>query len=167
MRLPQKILSSVLAALIFTMSGPWKASAQQGTSTIVGSVVNNQKSPVPGIKILVKDPSGKILGEAVTNAEGYYTLENLNIGQYQLTLDPLKPPYQGETVVASLGSQGLTVDWIVSENAKAIAAAAPGIAASGPFTLGATTRATIAGVIALGWSGSLIWALTTINSSSQ
>ena len=167
MRLLQKTLCRVLAAVIFMVSGPWQALAQQGTSAIVGTVVNTQKNPVPGIKILAKDPSGKMLGEAVTDAEGCYNLPNLRVGQYQLTLDPLKSPYQGETVVASLGPQGLTVDWIDSENAKAIASAAPGIAACGPFTLGATTRAIIAGVIATGGLGSLIWALTTINSSSQ
>jgi len=58
MRVIEKVLCSFLALLTFTMGGPWPASAQQGTSTMVGSVVNNQKSPVPGIKILAKDPSG-------------------------------------------------------------------------------------------------------------
>ena len=187
MRIIEKVLCSFLALLTFTIGGPWKVSAQQGTSTIVGSVVNNQKSPVPGIKILAKDPSGKILGEAVTNAEGSYNLANLNIGQYQLTLDPVKTPYQGETVVSSLGPQGLTVDWIVSKNAKAIASAALGIASTGHVALGdilemaaapGTTpdegfalseagKAIIAGVIATGGFGSMIWALTTINSSSN
>src|SRR3990172_371288 len=182
MRVIEKALCSALAFLIFTMSGPWQALAQQGTSTIVGSVVNNQKSPVPGIKILAKDSSGKILGEAVTDAEGNYNLKNLSIGQYQLTLDPMKAPFQGETVVAALGPQGLTVDWIVSKNAKAIATATLGIASSGPVAfgetlamaastpgaapaepdeLGETNRRIIAGVVASGWLGSLIWAATT------
>ena len=165
MRLLQKGLSSVLAALIVMVSGPWLALAQQGTSSIVGGVLNTQKNPVPGIKILAEDPSGKILGEAVTNAEGNYNLANLSLGQYQLTLDPLKFPFQGETVVASLGPQGLTVDWIVSENAKAIALATPGIEPAGPFALGATSRAIIAGVIVSGGLGSMIWAITTISSS--
>lgn len=185
MRLLQKTLSSVLAALIVMVSGPWQASAQQGTSTIVGSVVNNQKNPVPGIKILAKDPSGKILGEAVTDAEGNYKLKNLSIGQYHLTLDPLKSPFQGETVVAALGTQGLTVDWIVSKSARAIAAATLGIASSGPVAfgetlamagampgpepadtdpLGETSKTFIAGFSALGWLGSLIWALTVVTS---
>lgn len=171
MRVIEKAICSSLAFLIFTMSGPWQALAQQGTSTIVGSVVNNQKSPVPGIKILAKDSSGKkILGEAVTDAEGCYDLANLSIGQYQLTLDPLKSPYQGETVVTALGPQGLTVDWTVSESAKAIASAVPRISCGGPVpfgaTLGATGGAIIAGVIASGWLGSVIWAATTTNRSS-
>jgi len=177
------LLCSTLAFLIFTMSGPWQALAQQGTSTIVGIVVNNQKSPVPGIKILAKDSSGKkILGEALTDAEGNYHLKNLSIGQYQLTLDPLKSAFQGETVVAALGPQGLTVDWIVSKSAKAIAAATLGIASSGPVAFGdtlamaapgtapaelgalsETTKAIIAGVIAAGGLGSAIWAATTVN----
>ncbi len=183
MRIIEKVLCSALALLTFTMSGPWLALAQQGTSTIVGSVVNNQKSPVPGIKILAKDSSGKkILGEALTDAEGNYHLKNLSIGQYQLTLDPLKSSFQGETVVAALGSQGLTVDWIVSKSAKAIASATLGIASSGPVAFGdilamsaagttpaepdalsETTKAIIAGVIASGWFGSAIWAATTTN----
>ena len=182
MRVIKKLLCSFLAFLIFTMSGPWQTLAQQGTSTIVGSVVNNQNSPVPGIKILAKDSSGKILGEAVTDAEGNYNLKNLRIGQYQLTLDPLKSPFQGETVVTALGPEGLTVDWIVSKSAKAIASATLGIASSGPVAIGdtlamaapgttpaepgalsETTKAIIAGVIASGWLGSAIWAIATAN----
>jgi hypothetical protein len=183
MRVIEKALCIALALLTFTMSGPWQALAQQGTSTIVGIVVNNQKSPVPGIKILAKDSSGKkILGEVLTDAEGNYQLKNLSTGQYQLTLDPLKSAFQGETVVAALGSQGLTVDWIVSKSAKAIASATLGIASSGPFAfadtlamaapgtppaepgaLSETTKAIIAGVIGAGWVGSAIWAATTVN----
>jgi carboxypeptidase family protein len=190
MRITEKVLSSSLAFLILIMSGPWQAMAQQGSSTIAGRVVNTQKDPVPGIKILAKDSSGKIvLGEAVTNAEGNYNLKNLNMGQYQLTLvDPRNSPFQGETVVTSLGSKGLTVDWIVSKSAKAIASATLGIASSGqvaigdilemaapagtppaePEQLGETTRAVIAGVVAAGGLGSMIWALThKANSGSQ
>jgi hypothetical protein len=184
MRIIEKVLCSALALLTFTISGPWLALAQQGTSTIVGIVVNNQKSPVPGIKILAKDSSGKkILGEALTDAEGNYHLKNLSIGQYQLTLDPLKSPFQGETVVAALGSQGLTVDWIVSKSAKAIASATLGIASSGPVAFGdilamaaaapgttpepgelsETTKAIIAGVVGTGFLGSGIWAIVTAN----
>ena len=187
MRIIEKVLCSALALLTFTISGPWQALAQQGTSTIVGIVVNNQKSPVPGIKILAKDSSGKkILGEALTDAEGNYHLKNLSTGQYQLTLDPLKSTFQGETVVAALGSQGLTVDWIVSKSAKAIASAILGIASSGPFAfadtlamaapgtppaepgaLSETTKAIIAGVVVTGGLGSMIWALTTHNRTNN
>lgn len=187
MRIIEKVLCIALALLTFTMSGPWQALAQQGTSTIVGIVVNNQKSPVPGIKILAKDSSGKkILGEALTDAEGNYHLKNLSTGQYQLTLDPLKSTFQGETVVAALGSQGLTVDWIVSKSAKAIASAILGIASSGPFAfadtlamaapgtppaepgaLSETTKAIIAGVVVTGGLGSMIWALTTHNRTNN
>jgi hypothetical protein len=182
MHVIETALCSSLAFLIFTISGPWQASAQQGTSTIVGIVVNNQESPVGGIKILAKDSSGKIWGEALTDAEGNYQLKNLRTGQYQLTLDPLKSAFQGETVVAALGSQGLTVDWIVSRSAKAIASATLGIASSGsvelgdtlamaaagtppaePGALSETTKAIIAGVVASGWLGSVIWAATTNN----
>src|SRR3989337_2019220 len=182
MRIIEKVLCSALALLTFTVGGPWQALAQRGTSTIVGIVVNNQESPVPGIKILAKDSSGKILGEALTDADGNYQLKNLSIGQYQLTLDPVKSAFQGETVVAALGSQGLTVDWIVSKSARAIASATLRIASSGSFALadtlamaapgtppaepGAlseTTKAIIAGVIAAGGLGSAIWAATTVN----
>ena len=187
MRIIEKVLCSALALVTFTISGPWQALAQQGTSTIVGIVVNNQKSPVPGIKILAKDSSGKkILGEALTDAEGNYHLKNLSTGQYQLTLDPLKSAFQGETVVAALGSEGLTVDWIVSKSAKAIASATLGIASAGPFAfadtlamaapgtppaepgaLSETTKAIIAGVVVTGGLGSMIWALTTHNRTNN
>ena len=165
MRFLQKPLCSLLVVVVLLVSGPWKVLAQQGSPNIVGTVTNAQKNPIRGIKITAKDPSGKILGETISNAEGYYSLENLNPGQYQLTLDPLQSPFHGETVVASLGPQGLTVDWIVSESSKAIAAATPGIAPSEPFALGATGNIIVGSVVVAGWLGSLIWSFTVASSS--
>lgn len=125
MRRLRKLFCSFLALLIFTVSGPWQVLAQQATSTIVGTVVNVQQDPVSGIKIVVKDPSGKALRETLTNGDGRYSLKDVNTGQYQLTLDPLQNRFQGETVVANLGSQGLTVNWMVAAAAAPIATAQP------------------------------------------
>jgi len=131
MRRLRKLFCSFLALLIFTVSGPWKVLAQPATATIVGTVVTAQQKPVPEVKIVIKDPSGKALRETLTNGDGRYSLKDVNTGRYQLTLDPLQNRFQGETVVANLGSQGLTVNWLVASGAAPIATAQPGTEETG------------------------------------
>jgi hypothetical protein len=66
-------------------------------------------------------------------------------------LDPLKSGFQGSTVVASLGSEGLTVNWTVSANAAAIATAIPGTGfalGSGTVLLGLAGIGGILGIVA-------------------
>jgi hypothetical protein len=41
-------------------------------------------------------------------------------------LDPVKSSYKGQTVVSAVGSEGLVVNWLVSESAPALAMATPG-----------------------------------------
>lgn len=150
-RFLRKALWVFSAALVFTVSGPWNVWGQQAISTIGGTVLNPQLNPVPGVKISVRDPSGKTVGEAVTDAGGRYCLENVAAGQYQLNLDPLLSPFKGETVVASLGPQNLLVDWFISKAAEAIAAAMLGTASCRAFETETTRKRILAGTQARGW----------------
>jgi hypothetical protein len=152
MRRLRKVFSSFLALLIFTVSGPWKVLAQPATSTIVGTVVNAQQKPVPDVKIVIKDSSGKALRETLTNGDGRYSLKDVNTGQYQLTLDPLQNRFQGETVVANLGSQDLTVNWMVSAAAVPVAMASQvGPDTGGLFGLGDAWTVVIVNVVGGGF----------------
>ena len=126
MRRLRKLLCSFIALLIFAVSGPSQVVAQPAAATIVGTVINAQLKPVPEVKIVIKDPSGKALRATLTDRDGRYILKDVNTGKYQLTLDPLKNPFQGETVLANLGSQGLTVNWMLAAAATPVATAQPG-----------------------------------------
>ena len=127
----KKTVSLFLAVMLCIGGTPLEAPSQQTSASLVGTVTDTQGNPVTGVRIIVQDQSGKLLSEALSNAAGQYSLKNLPLGQYTLTLDPAKSGYLGETVVASLSGEGLTVNWIVSTSAKAIAIATQGIALVG------------------------------------
>jgi hypothetical protein len=67
-----------------------------------------------------------VVGQATTNAQGQYTIANLPPGEYTIALDPLKTGFQGNTVLASVGADGLTVNWTVSPTNLAVATATAG-----------------------------------------
>lgn len=147
---------AVLAGLVFIAFSPGSVRGQAETSTIAGTVIDAQRHPVANAKISVKDPSGKILNEAVTDAEGRYCLENLAGGRYELMLEPPQTGFQGETVVASVGPKDLSVDWVISASAKAIAVAMPGTLSCEAFTLSPAAKTIIGGSFASAWLGSLV-----------
>jgi hypothetical protein len=124
-----------LAVILGLPAMPGLALSQAAMSPVIGTVRDTRGRPVSGVKIVGKHRSVKILTEAIADAGGRYALTNLPAGQYLLTLDPLNTPFQGQTVVSSVGPQGLTVDWIVSSTAPAIASALPGAANEGAFGL--------------------------------
>ncbi|OGQ79057.1 MAG: hypothetical protein A3F90_07365 [Deltaproteobacteria bacterium RIFCSPLOWO2_12_FULL_60_19] len=121
-------------------------------SMLVGVVYDAGGRPVGGLKIIAKDPSGRIMGEAVSDARKPYVLPNLPTGQYQLTLDPAQSPFKGQTVLSFIGAEGLTVNWLVSEMADAVATATPGTDGGGLFGLGPVTT----GAIVLLGTGGLV-----------
>ena len=128
-----------------------------GSTALVGMVRNNQNRPVSGLKILAKVASGQVVSEGTTDLYGRYAVPNLQSGRYQLTLDPTNSPYKGQTVVSAVGTEGLTVNWLVSESAPALAMATPGTrqttpSQSGGGLFGMSPMAT-GGVIFLGGSG--------------
>ncbi len=55
-----------------------------------------------------------------------HMVENLPVGQYVLTLETEETSYQGGTVVANLGAEGLTVNWQTTPNSQVIAVAKQG-----------------------------------------
>lgn len=138
-----------LVAMLCIVGAPLKALGEQTTARIVGAVVDAQGNPVLGVRIIAKNPSGKVLAQAVTDARCQYVLEDLAPGLYQMTLDPVKTGLKGDTVTASLGREGLTVNWTVSTTAMPIATAMPGLLPCGPFELGTA----ILGAILVGGAG--------------
>jgi len=124
-----------LVVAILVVGSLSKLGGQQAAS-IVGTVVDTQGKPVAGVKIIAQDTSGKVVAETVADAEGRYSLEKLPVGQYHLALDPANTCFLGETVVAALAEEGLTVNWVVSCGTNAVAYASAGIASEGIFGIG-------------------------------
>ena len=118
-------------AIILSFMMPAMVLGDAGSTALIGIVRNNQNQPVSGLKILAKVSSGQLVSQGTTDALGRYAVQNLPAGRYQLTLDTANSPYKGQTVVSAVGSEGLTVNWLVSASAPALAMATPG-AGPGP-----------------------------------
>ncbi len=159
-----EIIFPLLAALLLLPGLSPKAIAQEPAETkgkvlranIVGAVRDKQGNPVEGVKVSARDPGGKIVASAVTDDEGEYVIECLNLDQYDLSLDPLTTGFQGQTVVTSLGLDGLIANWAVSSTAPAVAAAKPGAGPCGGYPWGAAGAA----LGGLGIIGGLVGGLT-------
>jgi hypothetical protein len=113
-------------ALVLSCMMPAMVMGEAGSTALNGMVRNNENQPVSGLKILAKVSSGQIVSEGTTDALGRYAVQNLPAGRYQLTLDTANSPYKGQTVVSAVGNEGLTVNWLVSQSAPALAMATPG-----------------------------------------
>jgi len=153
-----RVLAVVLSCIM-----PAAVMGGAGSAVLIGMVRNNQNQPVSGLKVIAKVSSGQVVSEGTTDGLGRYAVQNLPAGRYQLTLDPANSPYKGQTVVSAVGTEGLTVNWLVSESAPALAMATPGTTPGttpGPGTkdddkkglFGLSPMAT-GGVIFLGGSG--------------
>jgi hypothetical protein len=130
---------SVLLTVVLTFPAIPGQVSSEALSPVIGTVRDVRGRPVPGVKIVGKHRSVNARTEAIADGNGRYALQNLSPGHYLLTLDPLNTPFRGQTVVSSVGPQGLTVDWVVSSTAPAIASALPGATAGGAFGLSPET----------------------------
>jgi len=146
------------ACKAIALAAPGTRDIVVGFGDIVGTVVHSvecpnidwQGKPVSGVQITAIDSFGNIVEQVITDEDGQYAFENLPSGVYDLTLDPLQSGFLGETVVASLNREGLTVNWGVSTACKAIALAAPGTdILAGWFLLGAAVPAAVPPIVAI------------------
>jgi len=115
------IVSAVGLSLLFLA-----AASSAFCADLVGTVSDPQGHPVGGVEIGVRDGAGNVVGNAITDAKGHYAVSGLSPDTYNYTLDPLGTRFKGGTVVSQLDSDGLTVDWKVSEGNKALALATDG-----------------------------------------
>ena len=120
----KKLVCLSLTTILCIFGAPLQVFSEPPSANLVGTVLNTAADPVPGIEIIAKDPSGKPVGQSVTDKEGQYVLKKLPVGKYGLKLDPIQTGYQGATVVTSMVKEGLTVNWTVSNTAPAVAIAA-------------------------------------------
>jgi hypothetical protein len=93
------------------------------SADIVGTIVNPAGAPMTGVTVAVQNQSGAAVGSGVTDETGQYVIHDLVPGIYTLIS-------KGQSAVAYVGDQGLTVDWGVAPNSQVIAAARQGTAQS-------------------------------------
>ena len=168
--LMKKLAYLSLVVILCIFGAPSQSRSETSSANLVGTVLDAAGNPVQGIEITAKDPTGKIIGQSVTDAKGQYILKKLPVGEYDLTLDPKNTGYQGATVVTSMVKEGLTVNWTVSNTAPAvaIAAATPDAAAKQKFfAAGSTGRKIAAFTVGLGGLGGILAASGVFDSNNS
>jgi len=79
------VLAALFAVGILVVGAP-TAFAQGGvTSTLTGTVVDSSGAVIPGASVVVKRADTGVTTEAVSNAEGQFTVPALNAGTYTVT----------------------------------------------------------------------------------
>jgi Carboxypeptidase regulatory-like domain len=151
-QLPMQRTSLILLTLLIACFPVWPVLGAD--PDIVGVVTNAAGSPVNHVQITVFSTAGQQVGHTVTDLYGRYCIGGLVPGTYNMTASPLKTLDRDGKAVASLGTEGLTVDWTVSTTAPAVATAALGVASPATATCaggwGTTTALATGGFFLLG-----------------
>jgi len=95
--------------------------ATGSAAEIVGTIMNSAGAPVSGITVSAQNQAGATVGVSVSDGTGKYAIQGIASGIYILMA-------KGQTAVAYVGDQGMTVDWGIAANSQIIAAARTGTA---------------------------------------
>jgi hypothetical protein len=112
-----RFASIVIAVLLMmTVAAPPVRSAD-----IVGRVIDQGRGSVAGLELSVANQAGAPVAMTKSDATGSYSFHDIAPGIYHLN-------FEGQTAVAYVPRNGLTVDWGVGRNLPAVAVAKPGVA---------------------------------------
>jgi hypothetical protein len=129
--------------------------AGQALSATVCGFAQNAQGPVSGVTVEVKDASGKVLGTAVTGANGQYSISGLSPGTLDLFIDPSSGVLGGSGVLDLTGDSRM-VNWQVSDSTGAVASQ-DGVCRAGALTplewasIGVLALAVGGGIAAIVW----------------
>ena len=143
----RKLFSSVL--IISLVCGSPSIGFSQQRGAIGGMVFTEAGAPSAGVGILVNTAAGETVTRAITDQSGAYLIQDLPLGQYNMTLDPLMTNVKGDTIVADLGAEGLTVNWTVSASAPALVAKTSPAPSQGHNALTTNQKIALAGLSTL------------------
>jgi len=93
------------------------------TTNISGTMLDLAGKPIVGTEIVARDTTDKIVGRATTNELGRYCITDLRPGRYTISKSSGAAPAPGETFVAEIPLDGLTVDWRLAPNNNVLAIA--------------------------------------------
>jgi hypothetical protein len=111
----KKLLVVASSSALFLLGFATAASS----ADIVGTIVNPAGAPLTGVTVSVQNQAGAAVGSGVTDGTGQYEIRGLAPATYTLIA-------KGQSAVAYVGDQGLTVDWGIAPNSQVIAAARQG-----------------------------------------
>jgi hypothetical protein len=94
-------------------------------ANISGTMLDLAGKPLAGIDIIVRDATDKLVGRSTTNELGRYCVTDLLPGRYTISKSSGGAPLAGETFVAEVPLEGLTVDWRVAANSVLAIASGP------------------------------------------
>ena len=102
-------LAGWLCALLLVVSQA--AFAQQTTGTILGRVTDDQGAAIPGATVTATSPATGFTRSAVSDTEGMYRLQALNVGEYNLLVElPGFSSVDRKGVVVNIG-QSISLDF--------------------------------------------------------
>ena len=81
------LLKMVTAFIAIFLATSMAVHAQNATGRIIGTVIDAQGAAIAGAKVTVTNTGTNVRSEAVTNADGYYQVQNLPVGTYTVTAE--------------------------------------------------------------------------------
>lgn len=115
----------LVVACLFAVGMSTPSSSQE----LAGTVVDQDGHAVSGAKVVTQTPEGQTIGSATSDSHGQYRIDDVDAGEYFITLAPVAAAGQGQTVASYVGNGGLTINWAVAPGTAPVASAQPGIAA--------------------------------------
>lgn len=113
----KKVRIWLAAFILMTVAAPVSA------ATVCGVVRNAQGQPASGVQIVVKDTSGKTIGQATTDKDGNYSIDGVGKGTLDLFLNPAAAGYKaGSGVLTQTSASSSMVNWQISDATPALAA---------------------------------------------
>src|SRR5262245_7418621 len=84
---PGDTMRRILTLLVFGLSLAVNSWAQLSSQTaLVGTVTDSDKLPVPGAQVVAVNVGTRDTYETTTNAEGFYNIQFVKIGTYEITV---------------------------------------------------------------------------------
>ena len=157
-----KKVCSVMLAIGFGVG----MSAAAMAASVAGTVASPQRQSITGVHVIVKDASGRVIGQGIPGSNGTYNISGLQPDKYSFTLDPGTSRFQGQTVVSYVGSDGICLNWSVSTTSPAIAAAQPDSTCDPVVAGGWDTAATVGVVAGAIGAGAIAAAVSTAGSDN-
>jgi hypothetical protein len=114
------LFATTLSAVVaFGFGGPPARSAE-----IVGRVIEQGGAPATGLQLSVVNQAGVQVAETTPDGTGSYSFHDIAPGTYSLNLN-------GQSAVAYVPPDGLTVNWGIAKNFPPVAMAKQGVAIPG------------------------------------
>ncbi|MEO7039595.1 MAG: TonB-dependent receptor [Gemmatimonadaceae bacterium] len=110
----------IFAIALFTLLPAARANAQTNTGAIRGYVRGSDGLPVPEVTVTAVDSSTSLTRNALTNAEGFYSLNALRPANYSLTAKRIGFQPAGAKILVQVG-QVLSHDFTVTTSAQQLA----------------------------------------------